>query len=90
MVLYLVSQVATENGIPTICGEEGMVNAGGLATYGINYYELGKQTAKMAVDILKNGKKPAEMPIQYLDTCDLKVNAETAKKLGITIPADLK
>lgn len=88
--MALVSQVATENGIPTICGEEGMVNAGGLATYGINYYELGKQTAKMAVDILKNGKKPAEMPIQYLDTCDLKVNAETAKKLGITIPADLK
>ena len=88
--MALVAQVANENGIPTIVGEEGMVNAGGLATYGINYYELGKQTAKMAVDILKNGKKPAEMPIQYLDTCDLKVNAETAKKLGITIPADLK
>lgn len=87
--MALVAQVANENGIPTIVGEEGMVNAGGLATYGINYYELGKQTAKMAVEILKNGKKPADMPIQYLDTCDLKVNEETAKKLGITIPADL-
>ena len=66
-----------------------MCDAGGLATYGINYYELGKQTAKMAVEILKDGKKPADMPIQYLDTCDLKVNQETAKILGITIPADL-
>ena len=87
--MALVAQVANENKIPTICGEEGMVNAGGLATYGINYYELGKQTAKMAVEILRDGKKPADMPIQYLDTCDLKVNEETAKKLGITIPANL-
>ena len=87
--MSLVAQVANENKKPTICGEEGMVNAGGLATYGINYYELGKQTAKMAVEILKDGKKPADMPIQYLDTCDLKVNQDTAKILGITIPADL-
>ena len=52
-------------------------------------FYIGKQTAKMAVEILKDGKKPADMPIQYLDTCDLKVNQETAKILGITIPADL-
>ena len=87
--MSLVAQVANENKKPTIVGEEGMCDAGGLATYGINYYELGKQTAKMAVEILKDGKKPADMPIQYLDTCDLKVNQETAKILGITIPADL-
>lgn len=66
-----------------------MVQSGGLATYGINYYELGKQTAKMAVEILKGEKTPAEMPVQYLSKCDLSVNEETAKILGITIPADL-
>ncbi len=87
--MSLVSQIANEKGIPTICGEEGMVNAGGLATYGINYYELGKQTAKMAVEILREGKNPAEMPIQYLENCDLKLNEETAKTLGITIPENL-
>ncbi|MBQ1175929.1 MAG: ABC transporter substrate-binding protein, partial [Treponema sp.] len=84
-----VAQVANENKIPTIVGEEGMVQSGGLATYGINYYELGKQTAKMAVEILKGEKTPAEMPVQYLSKCDLSVNEETAKILGITIPADL-
>lgn len=88
--MALVSQIATENGVPTICGEEGMVQAGGFATYGINYYELGKQTARMAVEILRDGKKPADMPIQYLDTCDLRINEDTAKKLGITVPAELK
>lgn len=87
--MALVAQVANENGIPTIVGEEGMVNEGGLATYGINYYELGKQTAKMAVEILRDGKNPAEMPIQYLDTCDLKINDDTAAKLGIEIPMHL-
>lgn len=85
-----VAMVANQNKVPTICGEEGMVSAGGLATYGINYYELGKQTAVMAVEILKNGKNPADMPIQYLETCDLSVNKDTAAKIGITIPADLK
>ena len=66
-----------------------MCVSGGLATYGINYYELGKQTAKMAVEILRDGKKPADMPIQYLENCDLTVNEETAKALGITIPENL-
>ncbi|MCR4789775.1 MAG: ABC transporter substrate-binding protein [Treponemataceae bacterium] len=87
--MALVAQVANENKIPTICGEEGMVNQGGFATYGINYYELGKQTAKMAVEILEGKNKPAKMPIQYLDKCDLKINEDTAKKLGITIPDNL-
>ena len=86
--MTLVSQVANEKKIPTICGEEGMVKAGGLATYGINYYELGKQTAKMAVEILRDGKNPAEMPIEYLQNCDLTVNEETEKVLGITVPRD--
>src|SRR5574344_1003999 len=85
-----VAQVANENKIPTIVGEDGMVQSGGLATYGIDYVELGKQTATMAVDILKNGKKPADMPIQYLQNCTLSVNQDTVAKLGITMPADLK
>ena len=84
-----VAQVAIENKIPTIVGEEGMVMSGGMATYGINYYELGKQTAKMAVEILKNGKKPADMPIQYLEKCDLSINYDTAEKIGVTIPDSL-
>ena len=84
-----VALVTTPNKIPVICGEEGMVQGGGLATYGINYYELGLQTAKMAVEILKDGKKPADMPIQYLEKCDFSYNKEVADELGIEIPADL-
>ncbi len=84
-----VALVATPAKIPIICGEEGMVQSGGLATYGINYYELGKQTAKMAVEILQGKKKPADMPIQYLEKCDFAYNKEIADELGISVPEDL-
>ena len=84
-----VALVTTPNKIPVICGEEGMVQGGGLATYGINYYELGLQTAKMAVEVLKDKKNPADMPIQYLEKCDFSYNKEVADELGIEIPADL-
>ena len=82
-----VAMVANENGIPSICGEEGMVKAGGLATYGIDYYELGYLTGQQAVKILKDGADVSTMPIEYLpkDKCKLTVNEETAKALGIDV-----
>lgn len=87
-----VTMVANENNLPTIVGEEGMVDNGGLATYGVNYYNLGVMTGEMAVKILKGEATPAETPIGYLsaDKCELSINEETAELLGITIPDDLK
>lgn len=84
-----VTQVTTPAGIPVIVGEEGMVNNGGTATYGINYYNLGKLTATQAVAILKEGKNPAEMPIEYSSDCNLVLNEEVAKQMGLTLPQEL-
>ncbi len=61
-----VAMIANDNGIPTICGEAGMVEAGGLATYGIDYYQLGYMAGEQAVEILVNVADVAEMPIGYL------------------------
>lgn len=82
-----VSMVATENGIPVICGEEGMVSAGGLATYGIDYYQLGYMAGEQAVDILVNGADISTMPIGYLpaEKCALAVNEEIAAALNIDV-----
>lgn len=82
-----VAMVANEKGIPTICGEEGMVNEGGLATYGIDYYQLGYMAGEQAVDILVNGADISKMPIGYLpaEKCTLATNAETAETLGIDL-----
>ena len=84
-----VAMVANAAKLPVICGEDGMVSSGGLATYGINYYELGKLTAKQAVRVLKDGAKPAEMPIEYLEKFDFTYNKDTAAAIGIEIPENL-
>lgn len=84
-----VSMVTIPEKIPVIVGEEYQVENGGLATYSLSYYNLGKQTAAMAVKILAEGAKPAEMPIEYLQQTDLIINTETAEKIGLTIPAEL-
>ena len=86
-----VALVANDNNIPVICGEEGMVDKGGLATFGIDYYKLGRLTGEQAVRIIKGEGETATMPIEYLpdDQYSLKVNEEVAAKLGITIPEDL-
>ncbi|MCQ2612574.1 MAG: ABC transporter substrate-binding protein [Treponemataceae bacterium] len=81
-----VAQVATPAKLPVFCGEEGMVQQGGLATYGLNYYELGKQTGAMASRILKGEAKPADMPIEYLTSCDLVVNEEVEAAIGVSVP----
>lgn len=87
-----VSMAANECGLPTIVGESGMVGNGALATFGINYYELGKTTAEMAVKILKGEATPGELPVEYQtseDILEIAVNTDTAEKLGITIPEDI-
>ena len=84
-----VVMVSDPAGIPFIVGVEAMVETGGLATYGINYYNLGKPTATQAVDILEGKSVPADMPIQYLSDCTLVIDQEKAAALGVTIPQEL-
>lgn len=82
-----VGMVAIDNGIPVICGEEGMVDAGGLATYGIDYFQLGYLTGQQAVRVLTEGADISQMPIEYLpaDKCNLTVNEDTAAALNIDV-----
>lgn len=86
-----VAQVTNENNLPVIVGESGMVNNGGLATYGIDYYNLGYMAGKQAAKILKGKASPEDMAIEYLPAkdCELTINTTAAKQLGITIPEAL-
>ncbi len=82
-----VAMVANENNLPVVCGEQGMVEAGGLCTYSIDYYELGYLAGQMAVKILKGEAEPATMPIEYYpsDKCEFIGNDATAETLGIDL-----
>ncbi|MBM6682380.1 ABC transporter substrate-binding protein [Collinsella intestinalis] len=84
-----VASIANEAKIPTICGEVGEVEAGGLASVSINYEELGYRAGEMAVQILTEGADPAEMAIETMSAseCDLVYNQETADQIGVDVSA---
>lgn len=81
--------VTDEAKLPVICGEGGMVKAGGLATLGVDYYRLGVQTGEMAADILSGKSKPAEMAIQAQKDFSVMINLKEAEKLGVKIPEEI-
>ena len=78
--------VTEEAKLPVICGEGGMVKAGGLATLGVDYYKLGFQAGEMAADILSGKSKPADMAIQAQKEFKAMVNLKEAEKIGLKVP----
>lgn len=84
--LDTVLMVAENMKIPVIAGEGESVKNGALVTYGIDYYELGRQTGEMAVKVLKGEAKPAEMPVETQKNLQLFVNKKAAERFGVTIP----
>ena len=67
-----------------VVSENSSVEIGALFTMGIDYYELGKRTGQMAVEIL-NGKPVSQVPFETSKQLKLYVNEKTAKALGIDI-----
>lgn len=80
-----IKNVAIPAGIPMIAGEAGICSAG-IATLSIDYYSLGYKTGEMAYEILKNGKKPGDMEVEFADKFTKMYNEENCKALNISIP----
>lgn len=87
--MALVSSITNPAGLPTIVGEQGMVENGGFASVAIDYNEIGQMAGKMAADILLNGKKPGEIPIGYTENPTLIINPDAAEELGIKVPEEV-
>lgn len=79
-----IHNICKNANLPVIAGEAGICAECGLATMSIDYYHLGELTGKMAVDILKNGKKPKDMPIQYDTSLAKLYNATILAELGMS------
>lgn len=82
-------QVAETNQIPVIAAEAGTVESGAIATIGIDYTELGRQTGEMALRILEDGADPATMPVETASEFTYVVNPGAAERMGVEIPADI-
>jgi len=78
-----VGEIAREYQLPVVAGSTDQVEAGGLATYGINYEALGRQTALMALKILENDASPETLAVELSDDLELFVNEDMAEALGI-------
>ena len=86
--MTLISDIALKNNKFVVCSEN-LINKGAAACYGIDYYELGKLTAKQAAIILEKKNTPQNMPIEYSDNIKLFLNKNVLKKLNTKIPDDL-
>lgn len=83
------AQAAVEAGIPYYVGADSMVSDGGFLTVGIDYEELGRETARM-VDQVLQGTDVADIPIvQFKTDLSIYVNASTMEALGRTLPASI-
>jgi putative ABC transport system substrate-binding protein len=82
-------QVAESKQLPVIAAEEGTVEGGAVATLGIDYTELGRQTGEMALRILRDGEDPAMMPVETATDFTYVVNEAAAERQGVTIPEDI-
>ncbi|EID43641.1 ABC transporter, substrate-binding protein [Parageobacillus thermoglucosidasius TNO-09.020] len=83
--LESVIQVASDHDIPLFVGELDSVKRGGFAAYGFDYYDIGYEAGEMAAQILKDGKKPSDLPVQYPKKLKLLINKKAAKDMNIEL-----
>ncbi|MCD9121371.1 ABC transporter substrate-binding protein [Cupriavidus sp. UGS-1] len=81
-------KVANESKVPLVAADTDSVKRGAIAALGINYGDLGVQTGKIVVRILK-GEKPGAIPSETSDKLELFVNTTAAEKQGVTLSQDL-
>ncbi len=85
----ILMSVANKAKKPVYVGADSMVMDGGFATVGIDYNDLGKETANIVDEILK-GKKTSEIPVKvFKDNLNIYINTDTAKEIGIEIPKEI-
>jgi putative ABC transport system substrate-binding protein len=85
----LALEATSRQRIPTMFFGAWYVEQGGLASYGPNFYESGRQAARLVDKILK-GTNPREIPVEVNNNIEFVVNLKVATALGIKIvPAAL-
>ena len=83
-----IAEMATKNRLPTMWAESGVMDAGGLMSYGPNYADLFRRAA-IYVDKILKGAKPADLPVEQPKKFEFVINLKTAHQIGVTIPPNV-
>ena len=83
-----IAALALRRRLPTIFDVRNYAEAGGLASYGSDYFNVMESTGNYVARVLK-GEKPADLPVQQATKFELVINRKTAKALGIEVSRTL-
>jgi ABC-type uncharacterized transport system substrate-binding protein len=86
--LKRIVELAANSRLATMLGETGLMDSGGLMSYGPNYADMFRRAATYVDKILK-GSKPADLPVEQPTKFEFVINLKTAKKIGLTIPPNV-
>jgi putative tryptophan/tyrosine transport system substrate-binding protein len=83
--LESVLKVGRDRKIPVYAGDTDSVERGAIASISFDYADVGRQTGKMVVRILK-GEKPGDIAVETVQELQLALNPKAAEAMGVTIP----
>jgi putative tryptophan/tyrosine transport system substrate-binding protein len=78
-------RAALENKVPLIGTNTGDTERGALMSYGADYAEVGRASARLA-DLILKGTHPSRIPIEEASRFQMSVNLKTASHIGVSIP----
>ncbi|MBD2481968.1 ABC transporter substrate-binding protein [Planktothrix sp. FACHB-1365] len=83
--LESVIQVGIDNKIPIYAADTDSVKRGAMAGLSFNYYDVGRQTGKVVLQVLK-GESPGNIPVKSVEKLQLFINMKSATAMGVKIP----
>jgi putative ABC transport system substrate-binding protein len=83
-----LANLAARHALPMASSTREITDAGGLMSYGANIPDAWRQVGVYAGRILK-GEKPADLPVVQATKLEFVINAQTARILGLAVPAAL-
>jgi putative ABC transport system substrate-binding protein len=86
--LGTIVQLAARHRLPAMYSAREFAEGGGLISYGVNYADLYRRSARF-VDKIFKGANPGDLPVEQPTKFELLINLKTAKTLGLTIPQSL-
>lgn len=84
-----ITKIAAQHSIPVFVSDTAMLSKGALAALGPNQYDIGRQTGKMVIEVLK-GKTPGSLAVVFPEKVELHLNLKAAEKLEIQFSEELR